>query len=291
MAGEPRATVVVVGSLHYDIMVDAPYRPRTGETVSGYRWRPKFGGKGGNQAVAAASAGAGVRIAGAVGDDDFAAFLMRALADAGVDTRFVQRKAGTGSGMSVAISDAEGDYAAVIVSGANLGIDPAALDDPDLWRGAQALVLQNEVPDAVNLAAASAARARGVRVILNAAPFRVLPEHLVALIDVLVVNAVEAQQFCGIEVSGLPAAVSAAERLAKEFPVAVVTAGGDGVAAAERGARSHMLAAIPVTLVSTHGAGDAFVGQLAVELAAGCTISDALRLANEAAARHVSKRL
>ncbi|TIT82177.1 MAG: ribokinase, partial [Mesorhizobium sp.] len=128
-------------SLHYDIMVDAPDRPRKGETVTGFGWRPKFGGKGGNQAVAAARAGAAVRMAGAVGDDDFGRFLLANLAAAGVDALRVTRVDGHGSGMSVAISDSGGDYGAVIVSGANTAVDPKSLDDPTLWQGAALLVL------------------------------------------------------------------------------------------------------------------------------------------------------
>src|SRR4051812_28918268 len=111
-----KPVVVVAGSLHYDIMGDAPDRPRKGETVTGYAWRPKFGGKGGNQAVAAAKAGAEVRMAGAVGDDEFGGFLLAALSAGGVDGSRVARLPKAGSGMSVAIADASGDYGAVIVS-------------------------------------------------------------------------------------------------------------------------------------------------------------------------------
>jgi len=112
MTASPHPVVVVVGSLHYDIMVDAPDRPRKGETVTGLAWRPKFGGKGGNQAVAAATAGADVRMVGAVGDDDFGRFLLANLSSAGVDASRVARIDGRASGMSVAISDSSGDYGA-----------------------------------------------------------------------------------------------------------------------------------------------------------------------------------
>src|SRR4051794_19034146 len=181
MSTPSQPVIVVVGSLHYDIMVDAPDRPRKGETVTGHAWRPKFGGKGGNQAVAAARAGAEVRMAGAVGDDEFGRFLLGALGVGGVDASRVARLPGAGSGMSVAISDASGDYGAVIVSGANLLVDPSALAEPDLWRGAGALILQNEMPDAVNVAAARAARAAGATVCLNAAPYRPLATGPAAL--------------------------------------------------------------------------------------------------------------
>src|SRR4029078_11585681 len=104
----------------------------------GFAWRPKFGGKGGNQAVAAAKAGAEVRLAGAVGDDPFRRFLLDALEVGGVDASRVARLANAGSGMSVAISDAGGDYGAVIVSGANLLAHPLALAAPSLWHVAPA---------------------------------------------------------------------------------------------------------------------------------------------------------
>ncbi len=106
MTAPKKPLVVVVGSLHYDIMVDAPDRPRKGETVTGYAWRPKFGGKGGNQAVAAAKAGAEVRMAGAVGADEFGRFLLDALGTGGVDASRVARLPNAGSGLSVAIADA-----------------------------------------------------------------------------------------------------------------------------------------------------------------------------------------
>src|SRR5436190_23136953 len=123
MPASGKPIIVVVASLHFDIMVDAPDRPRKGETVTGFAWRPKFGGKGGNQAVAAAKAGAEVRMAGAVGADEFGRFLLEALGAGGVDASRVARLPGARSGMSVAISDAGGDYGAVIVSGANLLAD------------------------------------------------------------------------------------------------------------------------------------------------------------------------
>ncbi|WAJ28852.1 PfkB family carbohydrate kinase [Antarcticirhabdus aurantiaca] len=280
--------IVVVGSLHYDIMVDAPDRPRKGETVTGHAWVPKFGGKGGNQAVAAARAGAHVRMAGAVGDDAFGRFLRAALEDGGVDATHVETLAGTGSGMSVAISDAGGDYGAVIVSGANIAIDPGRVAAADLWAGASALILQNEVPDAVNVAAARAAKAAGALVCLNAAPYRPLSDDLAGLLDVLVVNAIEAEQFGSRGVAGLDDARAAAEALAARFPVVVVTAGGDGVAGVKRGEPTVTLRARPVTLVSTHGAGDVFVGALVAALTFGKPFDESLSDANEAAGRHVS---
>lgn len=280
-------TVLVAGSLHHDIMVEADHLPRRDETAIGRRWYPKFGGKGGNQAVAVARAGATSRMLGAVGDDGFGTFLRDGLRAGGVDDRYVAVLPGVGSGMSVAIQDASGDYAATIVSGANLCIDPVALEDSGLWQEVRLLVLQNEVPEALNLAAARAARARGVAVLLNAAPARALPAALVPLIDVLVVNAVEAEMMGAGPVTDLVSAAGAARFLSDRFPTVVVTAGSRGLAAVTPD-QSFTLAAEAVTVVSSHGAGDAFVGALAAELARGQDFRAAVGAASQAAARHVA---
>lgn len=285
----PAAPVVLVaGSLHHDIMIEAPRLPRVDETAVGRRWYPKFGGKGGNQAVAAAAAGARARMFGAVGRDGFGAFLTAALDAGGVDRRFVTEVDGVGSGMSVAVVEDGGDYAATIVSGANLHLDPAALDVAPLWDGVAVLVLQNEVTEAVNLAAARAARARGVTVVLNAAPARVLPEELERLTDVLVVNAVEAEMMGAGAVTDLETAGAAAALLARRFAAVVVTAGGKGLAA-QAGGAAFAVPAERVTVASTHGAGDCFTGTLAAELARGAGLEAACRAASAAAARHVAR--
>jgi ribokinase len=289
MIASPRPAVVVVGSLHYDIVVQAPDRPRKGETVAGFAWQPKFGGKGGNQAVAAAHAGAEVRMAGAVGSDDFGRFLLAELTANGVDATRIVRLDGQGSGMSVAIMDSGGDYGAVIVSGANASINPAAFEDAELWRDAGILVLQNEITEVINLAAARAAKRVGAAVCLNAAPFRPLGTEFGSLIDILVVNAIEAEQLCGCTVDDLASAERAASILVSHFPAVVVTAGGDGVVGMERGNAPVAQPAIPVSLVSTHGAGDMFVGTFAAAMSNGLDFKDCLRIANEAAAAHVSR--
>ena len=283
---EQPGAVVVVGSLHYDIMVDAPDRPRKGETVAGYRWRPKFGGKGGNQAVAAARAGAVTRMVGAVGADDFGAFLLNGLDAAGVDRSHVCVLEGTASGMSVAISDDDGDYGAVIVSGSNLQIPESSLDAEDLWRDARVLLLQNETGEEINTAAARRAHAAGVLVCLNAAPARPLGPELVDLVDVLIVNGVEAEMLSGIVVDTIEDALRAAVELRRRHRNVVVTAGGAGVAAAVED-RTISAPAVPVEVVSTHGAGDTFVGVFGAALAAGARSKTPSLKANRAAAAHV----
>lgn len=280
--------ILVTGSLHYDIMLDADHRPRKGETVMGTACDYKFGGKGGNQAVAAAQAGARVRFIGAVGDDEQGRFLIGHLVAAGVDASGVQVVAGSPSGMSVAITDAEGDYGAVVVSNANLHIAAAACHSPGFWDDVAMLVLQNEVDPGLNLEIARAARAQQVPVCLNAAPARALQPELAACIDVLVVNAVEARDMSGLPVEDLVGARAAAEALSASFARVVVTAGEHGVAFSEKG-QSGVLPAIEVELVSTHGAGDCFVGVLSRALAEGEPLLEAVARANQAAAEHVSR--
>lgn len=282
-------TVLTVGSLHYDIMVVADHLPRRDETAIGSRWFPKFGGKGGNQAVAAARAGAVSRMVGAVGDDGFGVFLRDHLAKGGVDGGFIATVPGVGSGMSVAIQDPSGDYAATIVSGANLCITAAQTSDPAVWADVTLLVLQNEVPDAVNLAAATAARQRGILSLLNAAPFRPLSADLCRLIDILVVNAVEAEMLGTAPVTDLTSAAAAAQALVHRFATVIVTAGAAGLAACtDTAGKCFALPAQRVQVVSSHGAGDAFIGTLACDLAAGLGLEAACRAASQAAARHVA---
>jgi ribokinase len=283
------STVAVIGSLHLDIMVHAPDRPRKGETLPGTAWMCKAGGKGGNQAVAAAQFGAQTFMIGRVGDDDFGKRLLSHLRSAKVDTKHVRIDRTAGSGMSVAIIDAEGDYGAVIVSGANLRLAEEDVREAlNVIQHSGVLVLQNEIPDATNLFAAELAKAHGVRVVLNAAPARPLDPKLARNVDILVVNAVEAEMICGIAVASLAAAAEAAARLSSQVTNVIVTAGGLGLAIAERGQPPQVHAAHVVSLVDTHGAGDAFIGALVARLVDGFSLLEATRFANAAASLFVS---
>ncbi len=287
--GISSSAVAVLGSLHLDIMVHAPDRPRKGETLPGSAWMYKAGGKGGNQAVAAAQFGAQAFMIGRVGDDDFGKRLLSYLRSAKVDTKHVRVDPAAGSGMSVAIIDAEGDYGAVIVSGANLQISEEDVREAlDVIQRAGVLVLQNEILDAMNLFAAQFAKAHGVRVVLNAAPARPLDPKLLENVDILVVNAIEAEMMCGVAVASLAAAAEAATRLSSQTTNVIVTAGGMGLAVAEWGQPSQAQAAHAVNLVDTHGAGDAFIGALAARLVEGSSLLEATRFANAAASLFVS---
>lgn len=292
-ASAPRAEVtrvpkiVVVGSLHYDIIVDAPDRPRKGETVTGRSLNRKFGGKGGNQAVAASRHGVCTAFVGAVGDDPFGEVLLSGLSKAGIDHDHVAVHAGQSSGTSIAIFDDEGDYGAVIVSGTNLLISTEQLR-PELFNSGGILVLQNEIPETINERAARLAYESGMTVILNAAPARPFTTRLAAFVDVLIVNAIEAEMLGGGKVETLADAIHAASSLSNQFRSVVVTAGGAGVGYADHNGARHELAAIPVIVRSTHGAGDSFVGTFAAVLARGEDTWSALTQANRTAAKLVA---
>jgi ribokinase len=256
-------TVLVAGALHLDVVLSAPHLPAPDETVTGSSVQYICGGKGGNQAIACARLGGRVHFAGRAGRDGFGGMLREGLAEAGVDTALLQEDPGP-SGMSAAIVDAQGDYGAVIVSAANLNIDPDRIDLP---AGTRLLLLQNEIPEAVNLTLARKARAAGAQVWLNAAPARPLPRDLWTLVDLLFVNRIEAAFY-----DPLP-----------EGPEVMLTRGAEGVRYAGQDWPARR-----VDVVSTHGAGDMFIGALAALVSAGRSIPQAINPAQNAAAWHVS---
>ena len=270
--------VLVCGSLHLDTVVRGRL-PAPDETVMGESVSYAFGGKGGNQAVAAARAGARTAMIGRVGDDDAGRTLLANLQEAGVDTTHVA----TGpepSGMSVAIVRPDGEYGAVVVTGANAMIE--VCDVP----AAKVLVLQNEVPEAVNVAVAR--RAAGAFVVWNAAPMR-QGSGLEGLVDLVVVNRVEASQMFGGAIETPRQAVEALEDGRSPVALACITLGAGGAVVGRAGQAVHVPAPA-VKVASSHGAGDAFVGVLAAEVARGAEAFDAVRVAVEAAARFVSSR-
>jgi ribokinase len=288
--GKPGFDVIVCGSLHLDIVVHAQSLPRVDETARGSAWEQVCGGKGGNQAVQAARQGAKTAMIGRIGQDGFGDTLLKNLNEMGVDTKAVSVDPVKGSGMSVAILQENGEYGAVFVSGSNLEIAPREVEQS--WArlgGGKVLILQNEVPDAVNLAAAKIAKAHGAMVVFNAAPARPLPEELSALVDVLVVNRIEAEALAGFPVMDQAAAGQALPKLANASRAVVITLGGKGLVLQDRLGAPVAIAPRPVTVTSAHGAGDCFVGVIAAELARGASLPDACRRANEKAADFVSR--
>ncbi|WBB69450.1 ribokinase [Micromonospora sp. WMMD812] len=257
------AHVVVVGSTNLDLVVTAPQLPRPGETVLGENFRTVPGGKGANQAVAAARAGAACDFVGAVGDDEFGAQLRTSLVAAGVDVRGLRTVAGP-SGVALIAVDRAAENFIVVAPGANGELTDLDADDRATIAGADVLLLQLEVPLPTVLRAADWARAAGTTVVLNAAPAAPLPAELLDLVDVLVVNEHEAAIVAGVFSDEPPVLLDA---LLELVPRVVLTLGARGAAYADRRGLRLEIPAPRIDAVDTTAAGDAFTGAFAVSWA------------------------
>jgi ribokinase len=262
--------ITVVGSCNVDFVVPVAALPGPGETVLGRDHLRAPGGKGANQAVAAARLGSPVAFVGRVGDDELAATIRGALAAAGVDLTWLRQVEGTPSGIAL-ITVADGGENTIAVSpGANARLSPGDVEAaaPAVGR-ADVLLLQLEVPLESVTAAALAA---GGRVLLNPAPARELPQELLDRVDVLIPNRSELGVLTG---APEPASVDEAVDLARSLPGAVVvTLGADGALVVEGADVTHV-PAIEVEAVDATGAGDAFCGALADGLARGSSLTEA----------------
>ena len=278
--------VVVLGSANLDIVVPVPHHPATGETVLGGHHDRIPGGKGANQAVAAARLGARVAMVGRVGSDDAGGTLRTALQEAGVDCRYLAVDGLAPSGLALIGVDGGGDNAIIVSPGANdrIGPDDVAAAAPLLASAAVTLV-QLEVPA---MAVEAAVAASGGKVVLNPAPASLLSAALLERVDVLVPNRIELAQLAGsAEASGL----AAVEEMARGLPVptVVVTLGADG-ALLVAGGDAVVLPAPPVEVVDTTGAGDAFCGAIAEALARGVAIDEATARAVHAGSLATTRR-
>jgi ribokinase len=279
-ASAPR--VVVVGSINADLVVSAPALPGPGETVTGGTFARHGGGKGANQAVAAARLGAAVALVGAVGDDDLGAAALAELAAEGIDVAAVSRAAGLATGVALIVVDRAGENAIAVASGANGALDAArvaAALDGRLTGPGGVVLLGHEVSDEAVLAGARAAHAAGWTAVLNPAPARPLGDELLALAPLLTPNATEAAALTG---EADPEAAAAALAASTGAPV-LVTLGSAGALLLD-GGRAERIPPPRVDVVDTTGAGDTLNGALAAELARGADLQRAARAAVAAAA-------
>lgn len=272
------ADIVVLGSANMDLVVRQPRLPETGETMFGTSFATVPGGKGLNQAIAAARVGGEVAFLGAVGGDAFGRELRETLAAAGVNTdavAVVERPTGTAH---IAVLDG-GENAIVVVPDAN-GVE-VPLDEVqrDAIRGARYLVVQFERPLPLVAEAVAFARAHGVTTVVTPAPALPVPEGFLENVDILVPNAAEACTLAGVDDE-----TDAARALSTRVGTVVVTRGARGTLVARGGDVVAEVAAHPVTPIDTTGAGDTFTGVLVARLAAGDAEPDALRAASVAAA-------
>jgi ribokinase len=273
-------SLLVVGSLNMDLSVAVPRLPVPGETVLGDGAVRSPGGKGANQAVAARRLGARVQMVGLVGDDVFGAEVLTAIEGDGVDVTAVGTTGGAATGLAMIIVRPDGENVIAVASGANARLGPGVGEA--LPGDVSALLLQLEIPVDACLAAATAARARGARVVLNAAPYpAVVPDELPRLlreVDLLVVNEAEAAALYGsLDGGPVPDWETVAARLRGLGPAEVVVTLGPGGAAGADAAGAFRVPAFPVTALDQVGAGDAFCAQLAIARAEGRPLAEAVR--------------
>jgi ribokinase len=281
-----RPRVTVLGSINMDISVTVPALPSPGATVLGGAARFTPGGKGANQAVAAARLGARVAMVGCVGQDDFGQQMVKALTAEGIDTAAIAVLDGVPTGLAMITVDAGGENIITVAPGANHEVSHAQVGEPDV------LVISAEIPLAVVRRALR--QHRQYQVVLNLAPAPPAADAAAIVgqgVDWLVVNETEAAAVLGTQVHGLDGAGQAAAGLiAAGARNAVVTAGAHGAALASATQDPVTVPGFPVTAVDSVGAGDTFVGALAVALAAGVSPREAVTAASAAAAAKVTRR-
>ena len=274
--------IVVFGSMNADLVFSVDALPRAGETVLCPGHSAVAGGKGLNQAVAAARAStdpaSSVQMVGRVGPDGFAPLALQALEDAGVGTEAVTESA-LPTGCAAVIVDRAGENQITVASGANTDLPPEDL--PDDWLGPETvLLLQMEVPLESNWAVARRAKARGARVVLNLAPAKPAPAEVLPSFDLIVLNEIEAGMLAGAQGLGAVSGEEAGRALAVRFGVTTVVSLGSAGAAAFGQGEAWRCGALAIEPVDTVGAGDAFVAGLALGLAEGAPLPAMLQRAS-----------
>lgn len=275
--------IAVLGSTNMDLVAYVARAPERGETVTGREFRTIPGGKGANQAIAAARAGGEVLMIGAVGDDAYGTRLRAELEHAGVETDLLHTAEGP-SGTAHIVVDDTGANAIVVIPGANGTVHTLGHGEMAAIAEADLLLLQLELPLPAVVEGARMAHAQGVRTILTPSPVQPLPDELFDNVDLLIPNEHEAAAL-----SGKTEPHAAAEILLRHVPEVVVTLGSKGCLYAARGSETVHFPAPEVTAVDTTGAGDTFVGALAVALGEGRAVPEALAWASIAAALCVQK--
>jgi len=273
-----RDGIVIVGSLNADLVVRAERFPQPGETVRGGALATLPGGKGANQAAAAGRLGGDVRIVGVVGDDANGALLRRSLQAHGVDVSWLSRAREVATGTALITVTDDGENTIVVSPGANAALAVPEVRDSTAFDGCAVLGLSLEIDLDVVTAAAERAHDAGILVMLNLSPFAVVPGRLLELTDVLLVNEHEASLLLGLDVETAGAAEVVAALHGLGIVRAVITRGSAGSLVVDEGEVA-AVAAIPVRAVDTTGCGDAFMGALTVRLAAGASLTAAVRFA------------
>lgn len=278
--------ILVIGSLNADLVVRAPRFPKPGETISGEDLQIIPGGKGANQAVAAARQGVSVGMAGRVGKDSFGPFLIDSLKSDQVDvSHVISDEAATGT--AIIVVDSSGQNSIVLSAGANGQVSTRDIDT--LHLEAKILLLQLEIPIQSVIHAAKWGKEKGVTAILNPAPARDLPNELISGVDHLLPNETELSLLSGVPVKDAASAEKAARVLLERGAQSViVTLGGNGSLIVNNKTTKHV-PSFKVEVVDTTAAGDAFIGGFASALLRGTGLVEAVRYANACGALAVTK--
>jgi ribokinase len=286
----PKKSIVVVGSSNTDMIIKLDRIPKPGETILGGEFAIAAGGKGANQAVGAARAGGVVTFIARVGKDMFGEQAIAGFARDGVNVEHVVRDASNPSGVALIFVAKDGENSIAVASGANGRLSPADVKKAKrVFVDAGVVVLQLETPLETVQAAAELAYSRGVMVILNPAPARLLPDELLERVSILTPNESEAEMLTGIKVTGEGGVAKAADRLlARGVRTVIMTLGARGAFVAAPGCKQ-LIPGFRVKPVDTTAAGDIFNGALAVALAEGKPLTGAVRFANAAAALSVTR--
>lgn len=283
--------IIVIGSLNMDLVVRTPRLPAPGETILGSAFSTAPGGKGANQAVAAAKLGAPVKMIGRLGADEFGHALRSTLSAVGVDTRLIPEDAAATTGVALISVENSGQNSIVVVPGANGRV---VRDDVDKGRdaivSARVMVAQLEIPLDTVAYALRVAREAGVLTILNPAPAQPLPPEVFQDADVLIPNETEAAHLTGVPVTDFASAAAAASAL-KQMGArrVIITLGAKGAYWLDEKGKSKQIASFPVQAIDTTAAGDAFVGALAASLARDQDWETTLRTASAAGALAATK--
>ena len=287
----PKPRIVVIGSSNTDMIIRLKRIPRPGETVLGGEFLTAAGGKGANQAVAAARAGGSVSLIARVGRDSLGDQAVAGFVHEGIEISHLIRDGRVASGAALIFVAQDGENCIAVASGANGRLSPADVQRASpLIARAKIVLMQLETPLKTVAAAAQLAASRGALVVLNPAPARSLPDTLLRRVSILTPNQSEAELLTGIRLTSLAGAKKAAERLLRRGVQSVILTLGSRGALIANDQGTRVIRGFEVKAVDTTGAGDVFNGILAVALSEDRTLEEAVRIANAGAAISVTRR-